>query len=81
MSDKIDLSKFNEPPLETFFPSIQEDIERYGRAWFNQGLRTGLRPANQMMVWLTCKPPISHKKLREFLQKEIDAEEAKFHKQ
>ncbi len=62
------------PHLENHFPNIQEQLMEYGKQCYNYGIDIGLRPAQQVMIWLTMEPPMDAKYLREMLQKEIDSE-------
>ena len=65
------------PYLENSFPNIKEELLNYGQKCYNYGIDTGLRPARQIMIWLTSDPPMDMKYLREMLQKEMDLELAK----
>ena len=62
------------PHLENYFPNIREELVKYGEECYRYGIDAGLRPARQIMIWLTMEPPLERKYLIEMLQKEIDNE-------
>lgn len=65
--DILDPAMADTPHFNAFFPAMQNAIERYGRACFNDGLRKGLKPAKDLKTWLTCTPPMTHAELEKWL--------------